>query len=69
MTPEQRQRALRHYEREAAVALRIEQLEAALTVAERRLTRVADALGDGVLWMHELDTIRAALAKAGASHE
>lgn len=109
MTPEQRQRALRHYAAEAAVALRIEQLEAALQGLLElyampgesnvdRFERVAAmfyretgwlapgkdnsaaACGDDDSYEHRraawekwyesrANAARAALAKAGASHD
>lgn len=73
MTPEQRQRALRHYEREAAVALRIEQLEA-LNEELATVVRALLAASDHTLpreWRRDrpVSLAKAALAKAGASHD
>lgn len=71
MTSEQRQRARDHYAAEAAVALRIEQLEAELQHQYAALSDLLVAAGSHyAVRAHverEMKRIRAALAKAGAS--
>ncbi len=80
MTPEQRQRALSHYTTEAAVALRIEQLEAQVGELSRMLLELAGCAshmrqqlvnaGQPTSYeQQEVITSAVSLAKAGASHD